>query len=176
MTDELKRQAALRALNEIRDGMIVGLGTGSTASHFIRELGNAGLKVAGIPTSEESSRRDSSDVGIPATFNPALPSSRMKWDAVEPVPSPTIIPSRISLRARSAACLLNSSVIGTRRRAANRLLVQHAACIGNRRVVRDLVLSLKQPAFRLYLNRRFSRPAPPELFWIGGWQIGRAHV
>jgi ribose 5-phosphate isomerase A len=56
MTDELKRQAALRALDEIRDGMIVGLGTGSTASHFIRELGKAGLKVAGIPTSEESGR------------------------------------------------------------------------------------------------------------------------
>jgi ribose 5-phosphate isomerase A len=54
MTDDLKRQAALRALDEIRDGMIVGLGTGSTASHFIRELGKAGLKVAGIPTSEES--------------------------------------------------------------------------------------------------------------------------
>jgi ribose 5-phosphate isomerase A len=56
MTDELKRQAALRALDEIRDGMIVGLGTGSTASHFIRELGRAGLKVSGIPTSEESGR------------------------------------------------------------------------------------------------------------------------
>ncbi len=56
MNDELKRQAALRALDEIHDGMIVGLGTGSTASHFIRELGKAGLKVAGIPTSEESGR------------------------------------------------------------------------------------------------------------------------
>lgn len=55
MTDAFKRQAALCALDEIRDGMIVGLGTGSTASHFIRELGKAGLKVAGIPTSEESS-------------------------------------------------------------------------------------------------------------------------
>jgi ribose 5-phosphate isomerase A len=66
MTDELKRQAALRALNEIRDGMIVGLGTGSTASHFIRELGNAGLKVAGIPTSEES-RRLAQEVGIRLT-------------------------------------------------------------------------------------------------------------
>ena len=54
MTDELKRQAALRAIDEIHDGLIVGLGTGSTASHFIRELGKAGLKVEGIPTSEES--------------------------------------------------------------------------------------------------------------------------
>ncbi len=59
MSDELKHQAALAALEEVRDGMTVGLGTGSTASHFIRELGNrvrAGLRVAGIPTSEESDR------------------------------------------------------------------------------------------------------------------------
>jgi ribose 5-phosphate isomerase A len=54
MSDELKRQASLAALEEIRDGMIVGLGTGSTASIFIRELGKAGLKIIGIPTSEES--------------------------------------------------------------------------------------------------------------------------
>src|ERR1041385_5220782 len=46
--------------------MIVGLGTGSTASHFIRELGKAGLKVAGIPTSEES-RRLAQEVGIRLT-------------------------------------------------------------------------------------------------------------
>ena len=64
--DDLKRQAARRALDEIRDGMIVGLGTGSTAAHFIRELGKAGLKVAGIPTSEESSRL-AEEVGIRLT-------------------------------------------------------------------------------------------------------------
>ena len=66
MSDELKRQAALRALAEIRDGMIVGLGTGSTAAHFIRELGGARLKVAGIPTSEES-RRLAEEAGIRLT-------------------------------------------------------------------------------------------------------------
>ena len=51
MSDELKRQAARAALEEIRDGMIVGLGSGSTSSIFIRELGSAKLKVLGIPTS-----------------------------------------------------------------------------------------------------------------------------
>src|SRR5581483_6136812 len=54
MSDELKRQAALRAVGEVRDGMIVGLGTGSTASHFIRELAKAKLNVQGIPTSRQS--------------------------------------------------------------------------------------------------------------------------
>lgn len=69
MSDELKKQAALAALDEIRNGMIVGLGTGSTAAHFIRALGEKvrnGLKVSGIPTSEES-RRLAEEVGIPLT-------------------------------------------------------------------------------------------------------------
>jgi ribose 5-phosphate isomerase A len=66
MTDELKRQAASRALDEIRDGMIVGLGTGSTASLFIRELGTSRLNIKGIPTSE-ASRRLAEEVGIRLT-------------------------------------------------------------------------------------------------------------
>jgi ribose 5-phosphate isomerase A len=66
MNDGLKRQAALAALKEIRDNMIVGLGSGSTASIFIRELGKAGLKIAGIPSSDESGRI-AEEVGIPLT-------------------------------------------------------------------------------------------------------------
>lgn len=69
MIDDLKRQASIAALEAIKDGMIVGLGTGSTATHFIRELGvrvQAGLRVHGIPTSEES-RKLAVEVGIPLT-------------------------------------------------------------------------------------------------------------
>jgi ribose 5-phosphate isomerase A len=53
--EDLKRQAAARALEEVRDGMKLGLGTGSTAKHFVDLLGEkvrAGLKVVGVPTSE----------------------------------------------------------------------------------------------------------------------------
>jgi ribose 5-phosphate isomerase A len=53
--DALKRQAAARALEEVRDGMKLGLGTGSTAKHFVDLLGEkvrAGLNVVGVPTSE----------------------------------------------------------------------------------------------------------------------------
>jgi ribose 5-phosphate isomerase A len=66
MSDQLKRKAALQALREIRDGMIVGLGTGSTASMFIQELARSRLKVAGIPTSEQS-RRLAEELGVPLT-------------------------------------------------------------------------------------------------------------
>ena len=53
--DDLKRQAAARALEEVHDGMKLGLGTGSTAKHFVELLGErvqAGLRVVGVPTSE----------------------------------------------------------------------------------------------------------------------------
>jgi ribose 5-phosphate isomerase A len=66
MSAELKRQAAIAALEEVRDGMVVGLGSGSTAALFIRELGAAHLNVVGIPSSEES-RRLAEEVGIRLT-------------------------------------------------------------------------------------------------------------
>jgi ribose 5-phosphate isomerase A len=64
--DELKRQAAGRALEEVRDGMKLGLGTGSTAKHFVELLGEkvrAGMKVIGVPTSE-ATRADAVRCGI----------------------------------------------------------------------------------------------------------------
>ncbi|MGC0394871.1 ribose 5-phosphate isomerase A [Bradyrhizobium sp. USDA 241] len=67
--DQLKRQAAARALEEVRDGMQLGLGTGSTAKHFVELLGErvaAGLKVVGVPTSE-ATRADAERCGVPLT-------------------------------------------------------------------------------------------------------------
>jgi ribose 5-phosphate isomerase A len=67
--DELKRQAAARALEAVRDGMKLGLGTGSTAKHFVELLGEkvaAGLKVVGVPTSE-TTRADAARCGIALT-------------------------------------------------------------------------------------------------------------
>ncbi len=53
--DEQKKAAALAALEEVRDGMAVGLGTGSTAAHFVRALGERiaerGWSIKGVPTS-----------------------------------------------------------------------------------------------------------------------------
>ncbi|HET7123325.1 MAG TPA: ribose-5-phosphate isomerase RpiA [Bradyrhizobium sp.] len=67
--DGLKRQAAARALEHVRDGMKLGLGTGSTAKHFVELLGmrvRAGLNVVGVPTSE-ATRADAVRCGIPLT-------------------------------------------------------------------------------------------------------------
>ena len=67
--DALKRQAAARALEEVRDGMKLGLGTGSTAKHFVELLGDqvrAGMKVVGVPTSE-ATRAQAFACGVPLT-------------------------------------------------------------------------------------------------------------
>jgi ribose 5-phosphate isomerase A len=50
--DARKRAAARRALELVEPGMVLGVGTGSTARHFIDGL--RGMRVAAVPTSKES--------------------------------------------------------------------------------------------------------------------------
>jgi ribose 5-phosphate isomerase A len=69
--DRLKRAAALRAVEEVEDGMVLGLGTGSTAAFVVEGLGARvaqGLRIVGIPTSERTATQ-ARRLGIPiATF------------------------------------------------------------------------------------------------------------
>ncbi|MCU4717252.1 ribose-5-phosphate isomerase RpiA [Halapricum hydrolyticum] len=68
-TDEQKRAAGESAVDAVSDGMVVGLGTGSTTAYAIRELGrrvDAGLDIEGVPTSYQS-RQLAREVGIPLT-------------------------------------------------------------------------------------------------------------
>ncbi|MBY0564804.1 MAG: ribose-5-phosphate isomerase RpiA [Hyphomonadaceae bacterium] len=65
--DIAKYNAAQAALEYVKDGMVVGLGTGSTAAHFVRLLGERvrqGLRVKGVPTSE-ATRNLAEQVGVP---------------------------------------------------------------------------------------------------------------
>ncbi len=64
--DDDKRLAAQAAVDEVRDGMLVGLGTGSTAAFAIRRLGARvaqGLDIRAVVTSESSGRL-ARDLGI----------------------------------------------------------------------------------------------------------------
>ena len=53
--EKLKREAARRALELVQPGMKLGIGSGSTARHFVDLLGERvrdGLSIIGVPTSE----------------------------------------------------------------------------------------------------------------------------
>jgi ribose 5-phosphate isomerase A len=70
MANDLEKEAAARAsLRFVRDGDVVGLGTGSTAAYAVRFLGEkvkAGLRVRGIPTSVHT-QEAAEALGIPLT-------------------------------------------------------------------------------------------------------------
>jgi ribose 5-phosphate isomerase A len=65
--EEAKRRAGESAAALVEPGTVVGLGTGSTAAHAIRRLGEEieeGLDVVGVPTSFQS-RELAREVGVP---------------------------------------------------------------------------------------------------------------
>jgi ribose 5-phosphate isomerase A len=70
--DESKRQAAERSMAYVKDGMRVGLGTGSTAKHVLELLGQRvreGLSILGVPSSFAAAEM-ARQVGIPlASFH-----------------------------------------------------------------------------------------------------------
>jgi ribose 5-phosphate isomerase A len=70
MANDQEKEAAARAsLKFVKDGHVVGLGTGSTAAYFIKLLGEQvkkGLGIRGIPTSDRS-RELAMSLGIPLT-------------------------------------------------------------------------------------------------------------
>lgn len=63
--DELKKAAALAALEYVEDGSIVGVGTGSTVNHFIDGLAGLRERIAGAVSSSEASARRLAAHGIP---------------------------------------------------------------------------------------------------------------
>lgn len=69
-TDEKKRLAGIEACRWVRDGMSLGLGTGSTVHHTIIELGRmvseGEISVVGVPTSV-ATRDLAQSLGIPLT-------------------------------------------------------------------------------------------------------------
>ena len=85
--DEAKRMAARRALGFVEDGMLLGLGSGTTASIFIQELGERvkqGLRVRGIATSAASQQLAES-LSIPMTTFEESPELDLDVDGADEV-------------------------------------------------------------------------------------------
>src|SRR3979409_605899 len=81
------RAAAARALEYVRDGMRLGLGTGSTAKHFVELLAErvrAGLDVIGVPTSE-ATRSDAERLGVPLATLDSLPQLDLTVDGADEI-------------------------------------------------------------------------------------------
>ena len=62
--DEKKRAAARAAVELVEPGTVVGVGTGSTANHFIDALGTLGARIEGAVASSEASAARLRDQGI----------------------------------------------------------------------------------------------------------------
>jgi ribose 5-phosphate isomerase A len=92
--EHFKRAAAAKALEFVRPGMRLGLGTGSTAKHFVELLGErvrGGLDVIGVPTSE-STRADAERAGVALTTLDDTPELDLTVDGADEIgPDLTLI-------------------------------------------------------------------------------------
>jgi ribose 5-phosphate isomerase A len=87
LSEDQKRIAAARALEEVRPGMRLGLGTGSTARHFVDLLGEKvaqGLDVLCVPTSEVTAAQ-ARGLSIPLTDLDATPSLDLTVDGADEI-------------------------------------------------------------------------------------------
>ncbi|MCD1294833.1 ribose 5-phosphate isomerase A [Methanocella sp. CWC-04] len=87
-SEEAKRNAAEKACELVTDGMVVGLGTGSTTAHAIKYLGRKvvedGLKIKGVPTSYASEAL-AIECGIPLTSLTESPELDIAIDGADQV-------------------------------------------------------------------------------------------
>jgi ribose 5-phosphate isomerase A len=111
--DRLKHAAAARAIEFVRPGMRLGLGTGSTAKHFVALLGErvrAGLDVIAVPTSE-ATRAQAESLGIPLTTLDETPALDLTIDGAD-----EIGPGLALIKGGGAALLREKIVAAASRR------------------------------------------------------------
>ena len=85
--DALKREAAARAVALVRPGMRLGLGTGSTAKHFVDLLADRvrdGLDVVCVPTSEVT-REQAERLGVKLTTLDETPELDLTVDGADEI-------------------------------------------------------------------------------------------
>jgi ribose 5-phosphate isomerase A len=111
-----KRAAAARALDFIQPGMRLGLGTGSTARHFVELLAERvaeGLVVVGVPTSE-ATRAQAEELGVPLTTLEETPELDLAIDGADE------IDPKLNLIKGGGGALLREKIVAA---AAARMLV-----------------------------------------------------
>jgi len=105
--DEMKKAAALRAAALVQDGMRLGLGTGSTAKHFVDAVGEkvkAGMHLLCVPTSE-ATRAQALSLGIPLTTLDETPALDLTVDGADE------FDARMRLIKGGGAALLREKIV-----------------------------------------------------------------
>lgn len=108
--EELKKIAGVRAAQYVENGMIVGLGTGSTAYYFVEEIGRRvqeeGLQVIGVTTSSRTTAQAQA-LGIPLKSIDEVDSVDVTVDGADEVD-----PSFNGIKGGGGA-LLMEKIVGT---------------------------------------------------------------
>ena len=115
--DQAKRAAAVRAVDLVRSGTVLGLGTGSTAALAVEEIGHrlaAGRlhDLVGVPTSEATERQARS-LGIPLSTLDHHPKLDLTIDGADEVD-----PARRLIKGAGGALLREKIVAAASRRLA----------------------------------------------------------
>ncbi|KAK1324941.1 putative ribose-5-phosphate isomerase [Acorus calamus] len=110
--DDLKRMAAHRAVDYVKSGMVLGLGTGSTAVHAIRRIGDLLRRgelssIVGIPTSKQTEEQ-ATEAGIPLSDLECHPSVDLAIDGVDEVD-----PHMNLVKGRGGSLLREKMIEGT---------------------------------------------------------------
>ncbi len=85
MSDAYKKMAAEAAMSQVKSGMRLGIGTGSTAEFFVRALAAGvaeGLQVIGVPTSERTAAL-CKELGVPLTSLEETPELDLTIDGAD---------------------------------------------------------------------------------------------
>ena len=107
--DAWKRAAAEKALDYVTPGMKLGLGTGSTAAHFVDLLGKKvadGFDVVGVPTSE-ATKTQAEGLGIPLATLDEIPFLDLTVDGADE------LDNRLRLIKGGGGALLREKIVAT---------------------------------------------------------------
>lgn len=115
-TEQLKKIAAEKATEEVRDGMVVGLGTGSTVYYALLKLGamvREGLNIVGIPTSD-GTEKIAEEQNIPLSTLSVHPTIELTIDGADEVDA------HLNLIKGGGAALVREKIIAN---ASKRILI-----------------------------------------------------
>ena len=147
--DQHKVIAAQKALEYIRDGQILGLGTGSTVRHFLTQLGTLvqeGLTIKGIPTSEATAAH-ARQLGIP------LLSNDVPWNIDLAIDGADQVDPGLNLIKGGGGALLREKIVA--------------------KAAREFIVIVDQAKHCSYLGLPF--PLPVEVVPFG-WKTTQQHV